>query len=165
MRQALRAEANVALAITGDCWLHSKDGDPLAYEMYLQHYSARPGLRLKRQFVGPGEKMVLVTPAYDALFVWRYSRFAMAGQVGVNCAVFRNTGPERSSSLILAAEQEAWQRWPGMLLFTFVDAAKIKSSNPGYCFLKAGWRKCGVTDKGLIILDKLPSEKGPTLYD
>lgn len=48
----------------------------------------------------------------------------------------------------------AWQKWPGERLYTYVNGGKVRSSNPGYCFLVAGWRKCGVTkDKGLIILE------------
>ena len=53
----------------------------------------------------------------------------------------RNEGPLRSSDLIRGAVRLAWQRWPGATLYTYVDAARIRSTNPGYCFLAAGWRR------------------------
>jgi len=46
-------------------------------------------------------------------------------------------------------------KWPGERLYTYVNSHKIRSTNPGYCFLRAGWRKCGMTKGGLIILEKL----------
>ena len=30
-----------------------------------------------------------------------------------------------------------------------------RSRNPGYCFQKAGWRRCGVTKGGLLIFEKV----------
>lgn len=112
-------------------------------------------------FVGPGEKMVLLTSDSRALFVWR-KFISDDGQTGVNCAVFRNEGPELSSSLILEAEQLAWERWPGERLYTYVDGEKTKKRRgkrhpPGYCFIKAGWVECGQSKKGLTILKKTPA--------
>ncbi len=102
--------------ITGN-WLSIKDGDPMGYALYKRHYTFRPyqdnRRKLKKQlFVGPGEKMVLLTQQGDALFVWR-KFIDDSGQEGVNCAVFRNEGSVLSSELILEAEQLAWGRWPG----------------------------------------------------
>ena len=101
--------------------------------------------------------MVLLTPDARALFVWR--RFISKDhQDGVNCAAFRNEGAGLSSALILEAMCLAWRRWPGEGLYTYVDAKKIRNSNPGCSFLKAGWRRCGVTkDRGLLILEVLPA--------
>ena len=99
--------------------------------------------------------MVLLTPYCDALFVWR--KFINdSGECGVNCAAFRNEGSRLSSDLIKEAEEIAWHRWPGDRLYTYVNKRKIKSTNPGYCFLRAGWRRCGLTKGGLIILEKFP---------
>ncbi len=138
-------------------WQALKDGDPMARGLFNRHYSRyfyKDG-RNPKLFIGPGEKMVLMTSDGLALFVWR--KFISAGgQQGVNCAVFRNEGPVLSSLLILEAEQLAWGRWPMERLYTYVNSKKINSSNPGYCFLKAGWNKCGVTKaKKLIILEKV----------
>jgi len=137
-------------------WLAVPDGDARARALYLRHYSARHYRDGRRRtlFAGPGEKMVLITQECDALFVWR--KFIPAdGQQGVNCAVFRNEGPRLSSELILEAEQLAWQRWPGERLYTYVAPSKVRSTNPGYCFIKAGWQRCGYTKGGLVILEKL----------
>jgi len=48
----------------------------------------------------------------------------------------------------------AWKKWPPQRLYTTVNPRKIKSTNPGFCFLCAGWRRCGFTESGLIILEK-----------
>ena len=139
----------------GMTWYSILDGDPIGRAMVNRHYSAhhyKDG-RKPKLFVGPGEKMVLATGDRLALFV-RRKFIDDSGQAGVNCAVFRNEGPLLSSTLILEAEQLAWQRWPGERLYTYVDPRKVKSSNPGYCFIKAGWRKCGTTKNGKLIFEK-----------
>jgi len=97
--------------------------------------------------------MVLLTPDARALFVWR--KFISGdGQTGVNCAVFRNEGAGISSELIRDAMVLAWERWPGARLYTYVNPKRIQSSNPGYCFIKAGWNRCGYTKvRRLLILE------------
>lgn len=139
-------------------WMPAKDGDARARAIFDRHYSRhryQDGRRPKL-FCGPGGKIVLMTADCSALFVWRKFK-SDDGQVGINCAIFRNEGAELSSMLILEAEQLAWARWPGERLYTYVDGRKIKSGNPGYCFKLAGWRMCGVTKRHqLIILEKLP---------
>lgn len=142
---------------SGQYWYAIKDGDPRGRWLLNRHYSARhyKDGRRNRLFVGPGEKMVLLTTDGLALFVWR-KFLSDNGQQGVNCAVFRNEGPFLSSELIREAEQLAWRRWPGERLYTYVNPRAIRSSNPGYCFLVAGWKKCGVSKGGLVILEKLP---------
>ena len=111
-------------------------------------------------FVGPGEKLVLSSPCRRALFVWR--KFISAdAQRGINCAVFRNESAELSSNLIRAADAIADRRWPGERHYTYVDASKTaarrgRRSDPGKCFLEAGWRRCGVTKvRRLVILEKM----------
>jgi hypothetical protein len=139
-------------------WFGAKDGDRRALALYRRHYSARRYRdgRKPTLFVGPGEKMVLLTQTCDALFVWR-KFISMDEQDGINCAVFRNESSALSSDLIREAVDLAWRRWPGERLYTYVDPAKVKSTNPGYCFQAAGWRKCGVSKGGLVILELLPS--------
>jgi hypothetical protein len=141
----------------GDTWIPVKDGDFTGMALFMRHYTARPQ-RKQFQFVGPGGKMVLITPDARALFVWR-KFFSDAGETGVNCAVFRNEGSSlgRSSELIEAAKQSAWERWPGERLYTYIDAAKVRHKrDPGRCFLRAGFRYCGRTAKGKLILECLP---------
>lgn len=139
----------------GQVWIEVKDGDDTARAIFDGHYSRRHYAdgRKPLLFVGPGEKMVLITSDALALFIWR-KFISDDNQNGINCAVFRNEGPSLSSSLILNAESLAWERWPQERLYTYINPRKIRSINPGCCFLKAGWRKCGLTRRGLIVLEK-----------
>lgn len=148
-------------------WLSSSDGDAAAYDIMTRHYTFQryqdgrrqsQTYRNRKLFVGPGEKMVLVTPDHKALFVWR-KFIDDSGQQGVNCAVFRNEGAYDgqilSSQLILAAEELARQKWPGCRFYTYVNTRAVKGD--GACFKKAGWKKCGRTkSRGLLILEKQP---------
>lgn len=138
-------------------WVRVQCTDPRALQLFKRHYSCSPNRGNVPRFVGPGEEITLLTKDVKALFVWRKERYRADGQTGINCAVFRNEGSILSSTLIAEADNIAWNRWPGERLFTFVDSKEIDSSNPGYCFQKAGWNKCGVSKmKKLIILEKLP---------
>ena len=99
--------------------------------------------------------MTLLTPLCDALFIWIKQKYRLDRQVGVNCAVFRNEGTVLSSDLIREASDMAEARWPDERLYTYVNPRRIRSTNPGCCFLKAGWRVCGESKGGLIILEKV----------
>lgn len=131
-------------------WMDAKDGDSGARELFSRHYSRRKTNETKL-FVGPGEKCVLITEDGRALFVWRKFKDD-SGQEGVNCAIFRNEGDIRSSDLVVDAVAIAAARWPGERLYTYVDPRAIRSTNPGYCFIAAGWRKCGVTKKRRLLI-------------
>ena len=142
-------------------WYAVSDGDRRARALYNRHYSSRRYRdgRNPAKLVGPGEYMLLMTVDCKAIFGWK--RFDDAsGEVGILCNIFRNEGSALSSVLITEAEQLAWERWPGQRLYTYVNGAKIRSTNPGYCFLAAGWRRCGHSKGGLVILEKLPAQAG-----
>lgn len=149
-------------ALLADChWLSVRDGDLRALDLFKRHYSYRHRAggqpRGSPTFVGQGEKMVLLTQDCRALWAWQRSTMERAsGQIGVCCTVFRNEGSVLSSLLVKEACELAWQRWPGERLYTYVNACKIRSSNPGCCFLKAGWQRCGWSNGGLLILEVLP---------
>jgi hypothetical protein len=142
-------------------WFLCRDGDAAARAVFHRHYSFRRYAdgREPKLFVGPGEKMVLLTEIGDALFVWR--KFISGdGQQGVNCSVFRNESDILSSALILDAENAAWTRWSRQRLYTYVNPNRIESRNPGFCFKKADWRECGRTKwKGLVILEKTSANR------
>jgi hypothetical protein len=139
-------------------WMPVKDGDDHARSVFDRHYSRYfyADGRKPKLFVGPGEKLVLVTPCRRALFVWR--KFISGdGQQGINCAIFRNEGAGLSSDLIRAADGVADRHWLGERHFTYVNPRKVRSSNPGYCFIVAGWRKCGITKhRKLLIFERSP---------
>ena len=140
-------------------WQPALDGDPTCRRLFDRHYSRRRYAdgRRPKLFVGPGEKLVLTTADRRALFVWRkFIDDAIPTQAGVNCAVFRREAGPVASEMILEAEQWAWRRWSGQRLYTYVNASRIRSTNPGYCFLCAGWSRCGRTKTGKTILEKYP---------
>jgi hypothetical protein len=154
-------------------WYATRDTDPRAQALYKRHYSVKN----KRSwwpmgFVPAGDDMVLLTLDCAALFVWKAHRIQDVrlvhrkgyddGQRGINCTVFRNEGHILSSTLIAEADELAWRRWPGERLYTYVDVEKTrrrrgKHSEPGKCFLAAGWNACGHNADGrLLILEHLP---------
>lgn len=146
------------ISLIDQSWISVRDGDDTARAIFDQHYSRYHYAdgRKPKLFVGPGQKMVLITPDALALFVWR-KFISMDKQEGVNCAVFRNEGPLLSSDLIRLADAIAWDRWPGERHYTYVDPSNTKRKrDPGRCFLKAGWRHYGWTKRGLRILHIRP---------
>jgi hypothetical protein len=148
-------------------WWLTKDGDRACLELYERHYSAhryRDG-RIRKLFCGPGENVVLRTESGDAFFVWRkflddcIDQRTGERQAGINCAAFRNEGANRSSDLVRQADAIADCLWPDRRHYTYVNATRVKSANPGFCFLVAGWRRCGRTKGGLIVLERCQSDE------
>lgn len=133
----------------GMLWYEVKDGNAIGRDLFSRHYSKyhyKDG-RKPKLFVGPGEKMVLISKDGAALFVWR-KFISKDQQTGINCAVFRNEGKIKSSDLITEAEKLALIRWPNeRRLYTYVNPTMIKSKNPGYCFKVCGWTCIGLTKK------------------
>ena len=128
--------------------------DPEMAALADRHYSRRtPGAR---QFCYSGRKMVLRNAEGTVLFVWMFPDVAlrMDKQVGYNCAIFRNESSRLSSEIILEAETFAEQKWGPNRCYTFIDPRKIRSTNPGCCFKRAGWVNAGMTKGGKVILEK-----------
>ena len=149
-------------------WLPATDGDDRARALYLRHYSSKknrtPG-KTARQFLKPGEKMLLLTVECSAVFAWVRQQYRRDGQEGVECTIFRNEGETLSSVLIREADQLADERWPNVRHFTYVDPSEVESSNPGYCFLQAGWRRVpGETSRGLIVLERTQQAALPCVH-
>ena len=148
----------------GQHWYAVDRADPRLYALYKRHYSAEKNAAYRRpgntNCVGPGVPLCLLTTAGDAAFIWLWNTAErLDGQTGVGCTLFRNESPTLSSALILEAERLAWSRWPGARLFTYVDARKVRRKrDPGRCFLRAGWRHCGTSGRGLLLFEKLPVE-------
>jgi hypothetical protein len=141
-------------------WLAVKRTDPRAFALFRRHYSFKKGERWRRpgntNVTSAGQTMVLLSQMGDALFVWlRCTIDRLDKQEGVNCAVFRNEGTVLSSELIREADRLAWQRWPGLRHFTYVDPTEVASPLPGYCFRRAGWRHRGQSAKGKLIFERL----------
>lgn len=134
-------------------WIVGQEAELELRAIYERHYSCykyKDG-RKPKQFVGPGEHIVLTLPKRNALFVWR-KFIDDSGQKGINCAIFRNESKILSSTLIREADAIADFCWPGERHYTYVRQEAIKSRNPGYCFICAGWKRIGFTKGGLLIL-------------
>lgn len=158
------AKPPLAGAAGSAVWWITRDGDSTANEIYSRHYSRyhyKDGRR-PRKIVGPGEYIMLRTWEGDALFVWRKFRDA-SGQQGVNCAIFRNESRHQSSNLIRQADAVADFCWPGLRHYTYVNARRVRSINPGCCFKAAGWRTCGITKaRRLLILERQSPNASPS---
>lgn len=138
-------------------WVEVRDGNDIVRSIFDRHYSrVAETMRTSRLFVGPGQKLVLMTPDARAIFAWR-KFISAAGESGINCAIFRNEGAGLSSDLIRSADDIADQMWPGERHYTYVNPRRIRSSNPGCCFLKAGWRRSGVTKKRKLLILERPA--------
>lgn len=143
-------------------WFATTDQDVTVLAMYRRHYSHRAYAdgRKVTQCLGPGDKFVLRTWDGDAIFGWRrfiddcIDQRTGERQRGVNCAFFRNESGFLSSECIRQADAVADALWPDRRHYTYVDAARVRSTNPGVCFRHAGWTRAGFTKGGLIVLER-----------
>jgi len=134
-------------------WERVTKFDARACALADRHYSRRkPG---SGQFMPPGQTMVLL--GEQAVFGWWRPHpssgiKAMNGLDGWTCTIFRNEGPHLSSLLIL--EAEAMLRATGETIgpsgfITYVWDAKVRpTQQPGWCFIKAGYRRAGRSADG-----------------
>lgn len=144
-------------------WERVKKFDKAACALADRHYSRRKVG--SPQFMPPGQTIVL---RYDeaAVFGWwrpdpKSGIKAMNGLDGWTCTIFRNESDVLSSLLILDAERDlvryADDIGPSGLI-TYVGDKRVKSSNPGACFKKAGWRTAGRSADGKKTLLIKPRE-------
>ena len=133
---------------TGNPWLVTNRVDPAVARMADDHYSRKT--RGARQFAAPGRVLVLYIPGAcwpfraDACWVWWDGIRADSFNGWWNNSLFRNEGCGwLSSRLIQDAVALVLERWgePPLGFDTYVDTRKIASTNPGYCYEKAGWRR------------------------
>lgn len=138
-------------------WLRTTRADPRAATLADRHYSRKTVGAA--QFAPPGRCIVLLTSNAQALWVssWQRPVYAPTGLNVWVCTLFRNEPGSGylSSDLIkeaVAATRFLWGDPPEQGMITFVNATKIRSPNPGYCFKRAGWRHVGYTRSGLHTL-------------
>lgn len=134
------------------------------------HYSRRtPG---SKTFTGVGKEIVLLSSDGAAVFATvlqktpaRKGSGSSRGRASESDAnsrfvwrnmLFRNLGAQLSSDLIRSATRATYDYWfarygglPEIELRTEIKTKCVKSTNPGYCYLMAGWRK-GETRRGII---------------
>lgn len=132
-------------------WHEVSKCDKLALEIAKPHYSrAKPD---SNELGPPGQKIVFVSDDWKAL--WGSHRPApwagvkrMDGFEGHSCFIFRNAGSQYlSSGMIREAVALTARRWGIAPFITYVATDKVRSNNPGFCFLKAGFRRVGYKDK------------------
>lgn len=138
-------------------WKADPRAKPIADRHYNRHNPASP------QFVPPGRALVLLTVDERALWVssWPYAEHVLHAWAGAwVCVTFRNEGAGLSSELILeavAATRAEWGEPPELGMVTFIDPDEVRSTNPGYCYLVAGFEHAGRTkDRNLIALRMRP---------
>jgi hypothetical protein len=141
-------------------WLITDKGDDDARALVdgertngIPHYSRQtPGARL---FTRNGQNLVFVTA--DSLAVWVTFRPTPGKATRPDkldaweCAMFRNDGPELSSDLIREAcnlSRALWGQYPRDGLITYVKPSAVKTTIPGYCYRRAGWRRVGFSSDG-----------------
>jgi len=135
------------------------------------HYSRRtPG---SRTFTGIGQEIVLTTDTAVWAVVRQKTPSARGTGIGPGRSgvkdprpryvwrnmLFRNLGPELSSTLIRSALETTYVEWakrygslPTEVLRTEVDPSRTKSRNPGYCYKMAGFHNPR-TVRGKVYLD------------
>lgn len=137
-------------------WEIVKKADTRAVALADRHYSRR-NVGTK-QFMPPGQTIVLWTEG--AVFGWWRPHpdsglKALNGREGWTCTIFRNESRHLSSYLILQAELALPEDCGKDGLMTYVWGAKIRSSNPGFCFKAAGYRGIGFSwDRKKTLLQK-----------
>lgn len=133
-------------------WHLTRDGDPYVIEMYRRHYSCKTKTPKTPLFVGPGRKYVMMTGDGLACFSWLKGISDIEPpQKGWLCTLFRNEGTILSSDLIKDAVGFIRSREGYCRVWTLVNAAKVRSQNPGCCFKHAGWQWVGTSKNGKLI--------------
>lgn len=144
-------------------WVLSNRADaevvPLADRHYNRQKIGSP------QFAPPGRCVVFKTLELDAFWItsWPFAQYVKHAWGGAwICSAFRNEGSHLSSELIreaVAATLSIYGPAPELGMVTFVDPTKTrKKRDPGRCYLRAGFSRCGETKGGLIALQMLPAE-------
>ncbi len=149
-------------------WRLSHRADPRALPLADRHYNRQKVG--SPQFVPPGRCVVLLTENADALWVtsWPFAEYVKHAWPGAwVCSLFRNESAVLSSKLIaeaVAITRAIWPAVPALGMVTFVDRKHTRPKrDPGYCYLKAGWKACGHTKGGLVALQQLPTGMPPPL--
>lgn len=150
-------------------WQLSSSSDPRAlavvdglreFSSFGPHYSRRtPG---SKTFAGVGQEIVLVTACGRAVWACVRQKTPMARGTGSSRGregatdrkaryiwrnmMFRNLGAGLSSDLITEATERTYEEWvkrygalPTERLRTEIGLKQVRSTNPGCCYLKAGW--------------------------
>jgi len=138
-------------------WLLTHKGDRACRQLADRHYTRQTiG---SPQFCRPGRNLVLRTAAGDAVWV-TWAGIRDDGLQAWECTIFRNESQYLSRDMVRAAVAATISEWgqpPPNGIITYVDQSKVRSSNPGFCFLSAGFHKMGWSKRRkLLLLQFLP---------
>ena len=145
-------------------WRLSHRGEPAALKIADKHYSRqKPGTP---QFVKPGRCIVFMANDHSALWVtsWPYAQYVKHEWAGAweNSLFHRITdSPYLARDLIeqaVAVTRFLYGPPPELGIITIIDPRKVRSTNPGYCYQKAGWKRIGTTKAGLPVFGQTPDE-------
>lgn len=154
-------------------WQLSDRADPVANRIAKRHYNCQSPD--SDQWVKPGACLCLRTESGDA--VWsssfplaEWTKHAWAG--AWENTTFRNESPHRASDMIreaVAITVHVWGRPPPLGMLTLVDPAAVAAkSDPGHCYIIAGFRPAGVTLSGklafLLAPERMPDPRPPLLW-
>jgi hypothetical protein len=110
-------------------------------------------------FCRPGRNLVLRTAVGDAVWVNR-AGIRDDELKAWECTIFRNESKYLSSDMIRVAVEATIAEWgqpPPDGIITYVDQSKVRSSNPGFCFLSAGFQRIGKSrHRGVLLLQIVP---------
>lgn len=122
-------------------------------ELANRHYPRQK--RGTPQCIAPGTYLALISDDRTAGWVTRWPEFSQHAWAGAwENSLFRKEGPGRASDMIrhaVAHTRDKWPEIPGLGMITFVNPGEVRSTNPGYCYIKAGFRRVGRTRKGLLV--------------
>lgn len=146
-------------------WRLSHRCDPEARVLADRHYN-RQSIGADN-FVPPGRCLVLKAPQAFWVTSWPFAEYVRHAWAGAwVCSAFRREGGDMQASDMIreavAATRWRWPDVPPLGMITFVDAGEVRPKrDPGRCYLRAGFRRCGFTQGGLHALQLLPFEMPP----
>jgi hypothetical protein len=130
--------------------------DPAAAAIADRHYNRQKiGAA---QFVPPGRCVVFRSVDGQSVWTtsWPFPEFVQHAWPGawINSLFRREGGDVVASEMIRFAVAHTLAHWPDapdLGMVTFVDPGKVRAKrNPGYCYLKAGFKLVGETKGGLL---------------
>lgn len=121
-------------------WQVTRKTDTACRLLADKHYSRQTIGAIN--FCRPGNNYVLRTADGDAVWVSWLSKYRDDGFQAIECTIFRNESPYLSSHLIQLATLMTFAHFPTEdTIITYVDPKSVASKNPGYCYMKAGYKK------------------------
>ena len=148
-------------------WRLSHRYDRKALPLANRHYNRqKPD---SPQFCPPGKIVALLSVEHpvSALWVSNYQDHVSHRWPGAwTNSLFRNEGENLSSELIrdaLAVTRFYWREVPELGLITFIDSEKVKKKrDPGYCYLRAGFKYIGFTKINRLHVLQIKPEDFPS---